>query len=859
MIALLRNSLVVAFALSVASVVLGCRAAMAADDAKPAASQSQSLTPHDRQLLDKLMTQFIFDPQGAECVIVAVKRPGARQPDDEWWRLGWRVAGKPGQPERVYFDDGENIPLAADAKTEKVDFVAACRQRYAKKPAKGRDGRATDNKPTEESRVATAFGSQDLVVAAWLHRLGQEALAVEALERAAEQPVNEFGSRGRYANQPEKRAGDAESNMIAAAKNRLATRAYWAMVHAFTSREDDEALAAGERLMKLYPDESKKLNQAVAVYDDLKRRQKKGTLGKKPPDKLPDGFASWDIGKKYAYLIDGLDELDRPQGELLLDSDYRQPALIELGEPIIPRLIDTIENDDRLTREVEYDRHFHLEETIYPVRFYAMSVAESILRVHCLDSTEDNVYWQLLVDPAQVKLKLGQLKAYWKANAGLTLDERMMKVLKDPKSSDAACREAADNVVSWERGYRIGPLRIELRAETGQGPTAKAVIAKHKNPTAAEAILAVMDREMAPDHPRVNRGGYENYYLADIVNLRDRRIAPEFMNRYKAAKTLHMRLFWAVGANGCGDPQPIKDLAAEFESGKLVIPGEDLGDLVRVGQTGTTDLRDLIDCLTKIDLPESRRALKAAANPKHPFHDRVKARISAITPGGFVHDEPYLEHPFCLAFFHEQLKDNTPTGATYTLKGDRLDLSGPGFGIGSNVPDFLRDSATRRSSAKELACDRAAVMINDVVFGMPRVHPLLTDHDAQLATMRALMDRYADRFRGLTQSERQVVGWGAQFVADIKPLAKPATADDVKAGRALFDLAGRGTVATLKLPAAGSLKSAKAGEKGEPLLIVQAETDAGGKTHYGIIARYAMREAIGDEVTDVKSLTPAAP
>ena len=62
-----------------------------------------------------------------------------------------------------------------------------------------------------------------------------------------------------------------------------------------------------------------------------------------------------------------------------------------------------------------------------------------------------------------------------------------------------------------------------------------------------------------------------------------------------------------------------------------------------------------------------------------------------------------------------------------------------------------------------------------------------------------------------------------------------------------------------QVPASGLLKTATAGGKPQPVLIVQAEIDVGGKTHFGIIGRYIMREATADELTDLKPLASKAP
>jgi len=264
---------------------------------------------------------------------------------------------------------------------------------------------------------------------------------------------------------------------------------------------------------------------------------------------------------------------------------------------------------------------------------------------------------------------------------------------------------------------------------------------------------------------------------------------------------------------------------------------------------------DLIGCFTKINLPETDRALFAAADPKHPLHDRIAQKIAAIHPGGSSHfGEPYLEHPFCLAFLRRDLDDHTPTGGTYQIRGKSLDLGGPDYQSSSTLPGFLLDPATRYESAPELACARAAVLINELVFGIPLVHPLRKDHDDRLKEMIALLDRYQGRFRRANPTERRIVRWDVPFIAGIAAFGKSATGEDVRAGRAIFSLPGAGKPVSIKLPAVGMLKQSQKDAKPEQAIIAQAEIDAQGRTVYGIIGRHFMRAVKAAELTDIKPI-----
>jgi hypothetical protein len=90
------------------------------------------------------------------------------------------------------------------------------------------------------------------------------------------------------------------------------------------------------------------------------------------------------------------------------------------------------------------------------------------------------------------------------------------------------------------------------------------------------------------------------------------------------------------------------------------------------------------------------------------------------------------------------------------------------------------------------------------------------------------------------------------FIPDIRPLGRPATADDVRAGRAVFHLGGKGKLADQPLPAWVLLK-ADAGKKHPARgLAVQAEVGPDRAVRYGVIFRHAIREVPASEVEGVE-------
>ncbi len=348
--------------------------------------------------------------------------------------------------------------------------------------------------------------------------------------------------------------------MVAELKRQLATAAHDAMFAAYRNRSDEEALALGMRLMQRYPEQAKPLAQTEAVIAELKRRAAKGSFGKPRPEKLPAGFATWDIARKVDYFVDLLDELDDSKYPLLEDTYFfcgrgrHVNALIDLGDAAVPRLIDTVEHDDRLTRSTTRADPFRGgPATILQVRVVAFDILLAIFRVRSLDPTQQRPEYDL-EGREHVSKVVEQLRAYWKVNAACSRDERTIRVLANSKADPGACRTAADALTGKFNGYRGGgPLGIHLRPsdEPPLDPRRTGKGGMYLTPT--EAVLAALDREVAAvranptygaDQARFEIAQIEQAYLGALIDLHDQQGTAEFDRRYKAARTLHDRMVW---------------------------------------------------------------------------------------------------------------------------------------------------------------------------------------------------------------------------------------------------------------------------------------------------------------------------
>ncbi len=587
-------------------------AALAPTEAAEPAAKATVLSAADQKLLDSLMKQFLFDPKGAQYVRVKTTCRTVWASTREILREGWLVPGQNGKITTVCFTDGESIAAPGKDRIEKIDFLDQCRKRYAdaRKPAADDE----DHRAVFQRMHQTALGrieQPDLALAAWLYRLDQPALAAKALERAAE--TRESGNREAPPHEKE------EVRMVRVLKEELAWPAFAAMVHAYMVRADEEALAHGERLLRLYPDIVKtEYAQAEAIVGELKRRKAKGTFGKEPAYDTPKGFESWEVKKKIAWLIDSLEEVDARQwgqpGGIPLGMDRRVAALIDIGDAAVPALIDTVEKDERLTRSVHFWRDFARSRTVLSVREAALTAVMSILKVRVFEpaSTGDN----FTARGPQGAAKIAQrLREYWKTYGGLRFDERMMKTLADPKADFEAVREAAHNLGSLGEKRT---LTTTVFSDWFGGPAKKPnpAVAKFTSPTAAEAILAAMDRDLAHHDAGqrdqlydYERRRIEDIYLGPLVILGDKRIAAELARRWKTATAVRMRRKLASACHDLGDSEPLKEFARDVEKGLLKLPGNNEPNTNENDQPGTVELNGIVASLVHAETAECNRAL----------------------------------------------------------------------------------------------------------------------------------------------------------------------------------------------------------------------------------------------------------
>jgi hypothetical protein len=369
----------------------------------------------------------------------------------------------------------------------------------------------------------------------------------------------------------------------------------------------------------------------------------------------------------------------------------------------------------------------------------------------------------------------------------------MMKVLTDAKSKGEALREAAGNLARLGEERTLGTtvwtggVRAERKAPNP-------AVAKFSKPTVAEAILAAMDRDLAAHDAKKRDGLYdydrrqiEDSFLEPLIDLADKRKAPELAKRSRMASSGRMRRKWAFACQRLGDAEPFRRFIKDFGAGRVKLPANDELQSNEDEQPGNEELRGIIGHLVSMGTAEADGALIALATPTHRYHGMAAKLI--LRDDRFMPDRsPWFSHPFCLAFLRRALDDTELTGAIYTIEGGYLKREQEGY-RNESIPELLADASARKAQAAERACDGAAAKLLTLAAGLPAYHPLLKDAETRLRAIKETLDRFRGRYRLASPREEAALGvdtWEVAFIPDLRPLGRAATPEDVKAGRAIF-------------------------------------------------------------------------
>jgi hypothetical protein len=712
-------------------------------------------------------------------------------------RIGWRKNGA----ETVYFGDGVEVPAGWISDVKPLGDPAILAAGYGEKP--------DSEKPdvfAEMRRTALGEGKNHLANAAWLERAGRREEAGKALELAQAQCRE-------------------EQSPLDAWRNERAWFYFAGMVHAFMQRQDAEAETYGELLLKRFPGTAKETYpQAPAILSDIRRRK-----NQRPPA-LPENLDALPLAERIDRCIAALEEIDVMQsgqpGGVDLGEAPCVAALIGIGDPAVPRLLDVLENDRRLTRSVHYWRNFHPSRTVLAVSEAALTAVMSILRTEFYSPAGTGSNFTSTDEDRQTET-VRQLRAYWEKFGNMPFDERMMAVLTSPDSTVEARREAAFNLATRNAEVTLGTTVWTGRYRDPGGPNP--VIGKFSEPTVAEAILAAADSELDAINQKEaewkNAGrkqtdpaetsdyilGEETFFAPDerretvavhseaLRLLEDRRIAATLALRADQSIDPAVRANWAFAADQLGEPSAVGSLRDALVSNSLKAPAD----------TDTTALRAVFRCLTKAKAPDAMAGLGAMLDINHQWHGIVREIILFGNPG--FSDEHPLTHPWCIELLEALLADTRPSGFSLSVEFDEtekkwkvIEKEPNGTGSSRDGSAYLDEAVFDRKWELRY-CDLAVPALLKLLgdHAEDRFQPLSRKRDETISELKHYLRIHRGRFRNLADHLDGGTGWaveGGRFLPVLPQRTRAATREDVTAGLALFALDDPGPPPAIKVP-----------------------------------------------------------
>ena len=800
-------------------------------------------------VLGKLVEELegvMVDPRAHERVVFTLTVRGVWGGEGPAAVGGWRRAADG----TLVFDDGIPVPAGWATDVQAVDFPAALAAEYA-----GQEGGEDDVFARMELNASGLAAPQHVASAVWARLIGKAELSRRALAKARD------GLRG-------------EETLADDWRQSRAWFYYAGMVHGYMHGMDDEARIYGGILLRHYRETAARHHsQAEQLMRELERRRERG------PVPEPGELSERPVEERIDALIDGLDGIlvyqDGQPGGVNLGEDERVRALVEIGDPAVPKLLDVIEHDTRLTRSVHFWRAHHPSRTVLGVHEAALTAVMSILRTEFFDaaSTGDNFTGR--GDEGRRKVA-AQLRAYWERYGGERFDERMMTILRDPGVSPEARREAGWNLATPRARQIIGTTVWTGSFEPGKGGNAG--ITKFNAPTIAEALLLALDDELEgiarkerASPPKVEREGSDDPFAQDyrgddppghfdgegprrraveeytgiLQELGDRRIGPVLAERASRAEDVVLRCDFALAADQLGDSSAVQRLTRLLVDNALEAPeGGDEPAMFAV-----------FWCLSRAQWHGAVTGLMAVADSRHAWYpSAVELVLQRSDPFGGSGNR-CRRHVWALAVLEAALHDESRSEFRSIVRWDKREQKWEVFrrepngngGLGDGSP-FLDETKFEREW-QHRQCDRAAEqllrLLGDHEEGT--FEPLAKDRDEMVERLRRHMQRYRDRFRDLEQWVDGGTGWAIEdgrFLPVLPALGRAATPEDVAAGLALFTLDSPGTPPDLVVPVAAEwLGRSRSGwiVGGDPdapesrdVVVLQVERDAQGMLWFGV-------------------------
>jgi hypothetical protein len=523
---------------------------------------------------------------------------------------------------------------------------------------------------------------------------------------------------------------------------------------------------------------------------------------KAPPRKsaLAAGAKGFKTKAEYiAALIADLDDVaarqgGQPGGVSLGDGPAVQ-ELIKQGDVAVEPLIQCLEQDTRLTRSVHFWRDFSYHRSLLGVHEAAYVAISAILKESFfgIAATGDDLSGRGMEGRRAVAERI---RTHWAKYKGVPIVERWYQALADDQAGPAKWAQAAANIsqpVDVEVGAG-GWVSVPNRKPGEKPPLHGEPLRRKKDPSVSE-LLAKRLRQLIADAPGDNGfGAWQNASmlapaLADWdgkAHLDDLRAYTAGLQKQLVANA-HGQGYWFVmricqmftARQKAGDPSVIDDYIAWLKS--VPRSKSDSGANLLFEQMWRNP-----------DHPGIKATAEALFNGEHAEWNPVLRTTSGGYRDADLLRSPLLGMPEFRRQIVRMLADRSPAGVV-TL-GDAgsqsINVTG-GWQSGTGYCPDDPGAPPPGTKVNFRVCDLWAQHVGWAE-GTPRLELYWAEEkrDAAIKKLIEFLDRYGDRFRYNADDPETWIVPNSPTRMSFPRLDRPATPADVKAGRAIFSLAG---------------------------------------------------------------------
>jgi len=813
-------------------------------------NQKKQKPVSNENIYNTLYQEYLYKPDASQFVSILYDMPACWGSCVTKQLYGWK---KPNDS-LIYLIDKQFYLYPSECiyvhDTSFVDFV---KNNYTTVQKEDEDG--IPRRISSYSRESTPI--HPIIIAAWTHSIGNKELSKKVFDT--------------WEKSNKSVTVDSSLQMW---KNHMEWTAFAGLIHHYMIRKDKIAERHGLQIKTLYPNVINDYYQSEALIKEIERKKQAGKYNVKP-DSIPADYHKWQWKQKAEFLISRLDEIDQRQwgqpGGVSLAEDWRIKHIVQIGDSIVPMLIDVIEKDKRFTRSVHFWRDFSRSRTLLNVKEAALTAIMCIWQDPLFEPAATGDNFTSRGDSLAHQL-VAQLRFQLKGYNGKTLDKRKVEILLDRTKESADRRTAASLLANYGSEVSYGTMVWTSRMD-GKKENTNPLIEKWKNPSIAEMIW----NEFQYDIQLINHDisdvttndDYENIivdYLYSLIDLGDKTIVPTLKNAYKNATDVMLKRNLAYACYWLGDKETWGKYCGELQKGEIKLPPISYTNVnVSYGnpavQPGNRELRGIISYLQSVKDTSSTETLNKITSQGHPYYHWIELRILQLTGGydsDYNDDDVYYNSTWCIEILKRNLdnkKDSDISLKFYPGSGITAEMDWSGQ---SSVPmhklwDTSEFEPKKEHSMRARICDMASLKLYHLIFGIPVSHVHLKDKDKRIEQQKAFLNKYT-KLREITSDEYNTINElynGTRYVPDLPKLDHAATQDDVNAGKAIFYMQGN-KVANVSLPAWGIHKNDIGKKVSLKYLLVQAEYNSKGELIYGAFTEDGPKIIAASELTDIK-------